>query len=220
MHRPFQPFDRTAGCPTSRISRLAGDVSSSYLESRILSALPSAHFFRLPQVLALPASPMGESSGIPDFCTFQLRQRLNLQVAPNLRSSGGAGSVGSPSCPGHRTFRLFRRSIFRVAPASRSQRHLPIEAPGCPVPSPFLQRQGCLFGYPRVQHPPVPPQMRPRASPNPALTAGPMMTLWLGSNFASSTQARVADESSCPIRSCTFLPNSGCNPNLPSAFRR
>jgi len=54
-----------------------------------------------------------------------------------------------------------------------------------PVP-PFRR----LFGSPRIRHPPVIPLPRLRASPNPASTAGSMMTPRLVSNFASSVLGR------------------------------
>ena len=71
---------------------------------------------------------------------------------------------------------------------------------------------------PRISHPSAVPYLRLRVAPIPAATAGSIMTPRLDSNFASSDQA--ADESSCPIGSCTFPSDSGCILNLNPAFHR
>jgi hypothetical protein len=83
-----------------------------------------------------------------------------------------------------------------------------------PVPRSLGGPVRSTFERPRISHLPVAPPMRLRGTPNPASTAGSMMTHQSDSNFASSSHAWAADESSCQSGSCTFLPNSGCFLNL------
>jgi len=90
----------------------------------------------------------------------------------------------------------------------------------------------CVSEFPRCLHPPAPPAVKlrvapklrssslavtwPRVSPNPASTAGSIMTSRPDSNFASS--GKPADESSRLIGTCTPLPDPGCNLNFNPAF--
>jgi hypothetical protein len=89
---------------------------------------------------------------------------------------------------------------FRVTPNPRSL--------GC--------ASGRIVELPRLSRPPATPLLRLRVTPDPASTAGSMMTPRLVSNFASS--AYTVDESSFPIGSCTFLPSSGCILNFHPTF--
>jgi len=160
-----------------------------------------------------PVQPRKQTPSFLVSCIFRLSQQwifefprishpsaipaVNLQVTLNLRS---------PAAP------LMSR---RVTPTPASSGYAEGKPPGCPESS--LPRLPPADGNPSFleSHPPAAPSIRLRVAPNSALTARPMMTPRFNSNFASS--GKPADESSCPIGSCTFPPDSGYILNLCSA---
>jgi len=129
--------------------------------------------------------------------------RMNSRVAPRLRSPGspvdeGFGFRRIPHLP------AVPRVKLRVAPNLRSlaspsnglssfpePRHLPAFAASASSSVP----ESCIYGWVDDDSP----------------TALELCILW---------PARAADESSCPIGSCTFPPDPGCNLSLNSALRR
>jgi hypothetical protein len=118
IDRPIQPCDESPGCPGSCILRVCQSRTLGLprgcilrrLRRRISPGCPGSSalqlcrrwFLGLPRVPHPSAMPLGGSPGCPG-------SSLCLRRLP----------VFPPGRPGFRTFRLFRRWIFRVAPESR-----------------------------------------------------------------------------------------------------
>lgn len=167
---------KASGCPAPSISGVAGDGSSSRLESRILRRC------RLADLRVAPSS------------VLRYRRRFVFQVAPDRESSGPSGVppsspglshltvlplVESPSCP-ESSSSGSPKGKFPSRPESKVLRRLPpVGSPGCPG---FLSFGVAVAGF--------------SGCPESASTAGSMMNPRLSSNFASPAYA--ADESSSP----------------------
>jgi len=128
-HPLATPSDESPGCPVSSSFGCAGDGFSSYLESHIL---PRCGFSILrvtpfPQALA---APLIQASGSPHCPASPALPAMDLRVAPNLASFGGADwpIFGLPRFP---VFRYRRDPFLRLpriadlpAPADGSPSHL------------------------------------------------------------------------------------------------
>lgn len=114
----------------------------------------------------------------------------DLRVAPNLASFGASGADAS-GFPWASLFQLRLPVGLRVSPRSAPSGF----ASGYSfrvAPNPLSLGAGWwLPELPRSPHPPALPSLRLRVSPNPASTAGSMMTSRFSSNFASSAYPRM-----------------------------
>ena len=139
-------------------------------------------------------------SGLPRISHPPTLPAMRLRVAPNSASSGVPAM--NP----------------RVAPVVSSSCAAPGESPGCPeFPLP-LQRRRRIFGFPRIS--------RPSGCTVPASPGFPDSCSygWADDDSPNLLElcilGRAADESSCPIGSCTFPPDPGCLLNISSVFHR
>ena len=161
-------LDQSPGRPGFSIFRLLPRLNPRVAPKLRFPRLAEWWLFGFPRFLHLPAMPA-----------------VNFQVAPNLRSSGGACCVevrvaSNPapfSAPGDQVLGrpsplIFRRIRFTIPP-------------GCPVSSFLRLRQRWSSGSPRCLASSGFAASRLRVSANPASTAGPMMSP-ASSNFASS----------------------------------
>ena len=134
----------------------------------------------------LPVQPEDESAGFPNIPHLQAVPAMEFRVSSNLASFSGTADEVS-GCPAPSLPRIVCRCRLRVSPHPASSGCAKGEIPGCPEPS--LPQRRHPMGY-RVSPNPGTfrrlPHLRLRASPNPASTAGSMMTPPLHSNFASS----------------------------------
>jgi len=201
---PIQQLDESTGCPASRIFQLAGDGSSSCLESRILSPLPVVNLRVAPNLrsycnasrysLRVAPNPApsgcadGESPGCPGSSLPRRLRRTDLRVAPNLAPSGAPGDT-SPGLP--RLLRLPASPLvnLRVAPMFRSLGDAGDGSSGCPESLIPVSRL-CVSGLPRFLHDGW-VVMTPRLAPNFASSAEPRMNLRIQSGLAHSRQALV-----------------------------
>jgi hypothetical protein len=136
---------------------------------------------------------------------------MDLRVASNFASFSGSGG----EAPGRPESSLLP-SRLRWGCESPRFPHLPavpkVNLRVTPNPRSFGCSGWRFSEFPRIPRPPALPPMRLQVAPNPASAAGPMMTPRFSANFASSGCA--ADESSRPIGSRIFPPDSGCLLNL------
>jgi hypothetical protein len=152
--------------PASASSGLAGDGSSSCLESRILQRVQRSSP-ELPRSFALLVAPADESPGHPGFCIFRLcRQRIfesprisrpssllvtALWASPRYRSASCASRCGCelprilhlPALPWVQAFR-FPRILSPSAPADG--------LPSCPGSRILRLCRPCVLEFPRVLH--------------------------------------------------------------------
>ena len=143
---------------------------------------------RVAPILASFGGSVSQAPGCPVSLLLQFRLSMRLRVAPTPASSGlpTAGLRVSPNfdLPASLGLRL------RVAPSPAPLACLGINHRVSPA---FFSLGGAfkwISGFPRISHPPAVPLLRLRSAPNPASTAGPMMTPRLDSNFASSVLGR------------------------------
>jgi hypothetical protein len=152
--------------PASASSGLAGDGSSSRLESRILQRIRrlSSGF---PHSFALPIAPADESPGFPGSCIFRLCRRrifelpqisrpsallaLMLRVSPGHRSSSCASRCG---CEFPRVPHLpaLPRVIVSGLPRILSPSAPAGGFPSCLGPRTLRLCRPCVFGSPRILH--------------------------------------------------------------------
>jgi hypothetical protein len=124
---PMSP--RVAPAPAS--SGLAGNGSSSCLESRILQHIRCLSS-ELPRSFALPVAPADGVPGLPRFLHLPAVPATDIRVAPNLASFGASGAVAS-GCPAASRFQKRLPVELRVAPHSFTFRLcLGFESPGRP----------------------------------------------------------------------------------------
>ena len=199
LRSPVPPSDAAASCPALRIFRpfrlAAFRVSSNHAPFGIASGespgRPAASLlWRASQWI----------SGLPRISHPPTLPAMRLRVAPNSASSGVPAM--NP----------------RVAPVVSSSCAAPGESPGCPeFPLP-LQRRRRIFGFPRIS--------RPSGCTVPASPGFPDSCSygWADDDSPNLLElcilGRAADESSCPIGSCTFPPDPGCLLNISSVFHR
>jgi len=163
----FAPLDASPQvAPASASSGLAGDESSSRLESRILQRIQRSSS-ELPRSFAPLIAPADESPGCPGFCIFRLCRRrifelprvsrpsallaLLLRVSPRHRSSSCASRW---VCEFPRILHLPASPRVQV---SGSPRILSPSAPTDGFPSCLGSRilrlcRPCVFGSPRILH--------------------------------------------------------------------
>jgi len=200
---PVTPSDAAASCPALRIFRpfrlAAFRVSSNHAPFGIASGESPG---RPAASLLWRASRW--ISGLPRISHPPALPAMRLRVAPNSASSGVPAM--NP----------------QVAPVVSSSRAAPGESPGCPgFPLP-LRRRRRISRFPRIS--------RPSGSTVPASPGFPDSCSygWADDDSPNLLElcipGRAADESSCPIGSCTFPPDPGCllksNPTLPRRTSR
>jgi len=203
LRSPVPPSDAAASRPALRIFRpfrlAAFRVSSNHPPLGIASGESPG---RPESSLLWRASRW--ISGLPRISHPPALPAMRLRVAPNSASSGVPAM--NP----------------QVAPVSSSSCATPGESPGCPEFSLPLRRRRRISGFPRIS--------RPSGSTVPASPGFPDSCSygWADDDSPNLLElcilGRAADESSCPIGSCTFPPDPGCllksNPTLPRRTSR
>jgi len=196
--------------PASASSGLAGDGSSSRLESRILQRIQRLSS-ELPRSFAPPVAPVDESPGLPRFLHLPAVPATDIRVAPNLASfsASGAGALGFPSAP---LFHLRFPVLVASFPAPSTFRLcLGSKFSGCPEHS-FLWRRLMVSRVASV----------PASSgfAVPASSSCPESCIYglVNDDFPVILELCIlglpADESSWPIGRCIFLSYSGCTDNI------
>jgi len=180
---------------SSRLPRIPHLPALPAMELRVASnfasfSVPGAEAWGFPARLCSPVTPADEVPGLPRFPHLPAVPATDLRVTPNL-SSFNASGAGASGFPWASRFQLRLPVWLRVAP--------PLSPSGFALGSilrvsPVSRSFGSGWWFaelPRFPHPPASPSLRIRVSPNPASTAGSMMTSRLSSNFASSADPRM-----------------------------